>query len=136
MNDEIKCKASHLNRAFKKLIIISVILCTLIFLEFNMDLSFRYLLSVIFVFTGLLIVFFLNKYEIEKINLQDEIIELTYFNKIFFKKKPYSCKKQDVKTKMHKNIIVLYKANHIIGRIHNNSVCNEDWIKLKSYFAL
>ena len=136
MNKEIKCKAIFLTRAFKRLIIISLVVSVLLFLGLNIDLSYRYFLSMLFVFTGLLVVFYQNRYELEKLKIQDENIELSFFNKVFFKRKPIQCKKQGIEVQIQEDIITLYKAKQIIAKVRNSSVNKDDWNKLESYFVL
>lgn len=136
MNEEVKCKAIYLTQAFKRLIIIGVLVSVILFLGLKIDLSYRYFLSILFVFLGLLIVFYQNKNELEKIKIEDDRVKLTYFNKVFFKRKPIECLKHDIEAQMQESIIELYKSKKIIAKVRITSVNEDDWQKLKSYFTL
>ena len=90
----------------KRLIVIGVIVSIILFVGLEIELSYRYFLSMLIVFIGLLIVFYKNKYELEKIKLQGEQIELAFFNKVFFKRKPILCLKHDIEVL---ELLLLYR---------------------------
>lgn len=136
MDETIKIRAVSLRKSLVWLAIISVPLCVFLFLWVEIDFIFSYILCMVFVFIGLLIVFYLNKKELEKIKIEDDKIKLTYFNKVFFKKKPIECLKHDIEVRMQENTIELCKSKNIIAKVHITSVNEDDWQKLKSYFNL
>lgn len=127
----INLKASYLTKCIWWLIIIGVLLSSIIFLTLNIDLEYRYFLSMIFVFIGILIVFYLNRFEIEKIQFSKEKITLTFYNKFFFKKEPESYSKQEVKVKNKDSVLILYFNNNKIGIVRKDSLNSSDWQAFK-----
>lgn len=136
MKEEFKCKGFFLKQALKKLVIISVVVSVLLFLGLNIDLSYRYFLSMFFVFIGLLVVFYYNRHTPEIIKLQGEKIELTFFNKVFFKKPICVFNKQEIESRIQGENIEIFKSGSLSVRIRRNELNTEEWNKLKEYFSL
>lgn len=133
----IKFKAIYLTKALWWLIIIGIIISTSIFLSLNIDLSYRYFFSVVIVFIGIIVVFYLNRNELERLDIDGEKIKLSYFNKVIFKRKPASYTKQDIDTKnINNDIIELLNNGKLIGVIRKKSLNLEDWEKVVTYFTL
>jgi hypothetical protein len=136
MKTTYKFKAKYLNKILWRLVIIGLAISLLIFIGLDIDLIYRYFISMMIIFVGILIVFYLNKNEIEQLNIEDEKLELIYFNKVFFKSKPSNYLKLELNIKSNDDIIELYKDNKLISNIRNESTVNDDWDKLKSYFKV
>jgi len=135
MDTEIKFKATFLTKAFWVLIIIGVIISIIIFLSLKTDLTYRYMLSMLIVFLGILVVFFVNRNEPEKIEIREGRIQISFFNKVFFKRKPLSYSKQELDIKYNNDdIIKLFKDDKLIVIIRKEAIKTDDWEKFKGYF--
>jgi hypothetical protein len=134
MKTTIMFKATYLKKALWLLIFIEVAICALIFIALKFDLSYRYFLSMLIVFLGLLIVFYVNRNEPEKIDIEGDKIKISFFNKVFFKRKPCIYSRHDLIFKNHNDIIELFKDNQLIGIIRRSSLSEEGWEKVKVYF--
>jgi hypothetical protein len=68
-NINIKFKPALLNKGFLYLIVAGVIISLIIFITLSVDIAFRYMLSTLIVFAGLLFLFFVNRNEPERIEI-------------------------------------------------------------------
>lgn len=136
MRTEYFFKAIYLNKMLWRLVIIGVIISLTIFIGLDIDISFRYFLSMLIVFIGLLIVFYRNKNELQKLNIGDDKFEIIYFNKVFFKKKPYYQTAQMLNTKLNNDVIEFSVNNKIIGLVRKASIDSGGWEELKSSLNL
>jgi type IV secretory pathway VirB3-like protein len=136
MDVTIKFKAFFLKKALIWLAVIGVPLSFFIFLLIKIGFIYLYFLSMFIVFVGLLIVFYLNKYDLESIKIQGEHIEFKFFNKAFFKRKPYECRKQAITSRLKEDIIELHKDKKMIVKIRSSAASEKDWVRLKTYFDL
>ena len=135
MDETIKFKASYLNLSLKRLFTIGVLVSISLFVGLDIDLGFRYFLSMLFVFIGLLIVFYLNKNDPETIKFHGDKFEVTFFNKFFFKRSSCVYKRQETESRIKGKTIELFMGEKIVAIIRNSATTsNEDWIKLKSFF--
>lgn len=134
MNETIRLKPVYLIKGLVWIAPIGIVLSLVLFLCLKIDLSYRYFLSMILVFIALLVVFYMNKEELEKICIIENKLEFHFFNKVFFKRKPCICDKQDIETQINDDTIIIFKDKKIIARIRSTSISNEVWIKLKAYF--
>lgn len=135
METTIVFKATYLKKILWILVFIGIATSTLIFIAFKVDLSYRYFLSMLIIFLGLLIVFYLNRNEPEKLDIEGDRIKISFFNKVFFKREPFIYSRNNLTFKDHdENIIELFKDNQLIGIIRRSSLSEEDWEKVKVYF--
>lgn len=135
MNMTIKFKATYLAKAFLWLIIIGILISSVIFLGLKLDLSYRYFFSMVIVFSGILIAFYLNRNELERLDVNVEQITLSFFNKVFFKREPISYARKDIETKHVNGIIEIFYKGELIGMIRKESLTLEDWEKVDTYFT-
>ena len=136
MGITLRFKARYLNKILWRVIFIGLIISLIIFLGLKIDITYRYFLSILVIFFEILIAFYLNKNELEQLIIKEEELKLTFFNKVFFRKKPSDHLKQDLNFKLNKDIIELYEKNKLIGKIRRTSLDETNWEKLKSYFEL
>ena len=136
MKTIIKLKPFFLTKALWYLVFIGCAICFLFFIFIKIDISFLYFLSMLVIFSGLLIVFYMNRNEPEKIKIEGEKVEFTFFNKVFFKRKICVCQKQELESFQGKDgVIKLYKEKHLVSKIRSSALSNEDWEKVKTYFT-
>ena len=133
MKDTFKLKPVYLERLIWRLVIVGAIISLLVFLALNIDLSFKLSLSMLIVFIGVLIVFYLNKYEPEIITVEDKNFEFSYFNKVFFKRRKCVYAKNEIEVKIGDNIILVSVNGRLIGRIRKKSMEPEDWGQIISH---
>lgn len=135
MRVTFKFKATYLNKILWIMVLIGLIISLAIFLGLRMDLSYRYFLSMIIIFIGILIVFYLNRNELDQLSINEEELELIYFNKVFFRRNPSTYLRRDLTFVKTDKLLVLYKDNKTIGTIRKVSTDNQNWDKLLSYFT-
>ena len=136
MNITIRFEAIYLKKAFWWLFSIGFVISIFIFLGFKIDLSYRYSLSVFIVFLGIIVVFYLNRNELEELSIMGDEIKLSYFNKVFFKRKSarYTKHNIDIK-KVDNDIIEILNNGERIGVIRKRSMNSEDWGRVNTYFT-
>lgn len=136
MNITIRFNSIFLIQNFKWLVIIGSVMCAVLFFFLKIDLSYCYFLCMLIIFTGLLIVFYKNKNEPEKINIEGERIEFSFFNKVFFKRKDCIFQKQYLRSQVKEDVIELFEEDLIVAKIRKISLRSEDWRTLKEYLTL
>lgn len=135
MNTTIIFKPVLLNKHLKWLVIIGLVICVVLFLFLKIDLSYRYFLCMLIIFMGLLIVFYNNKNEPEKIIIEGDRIEFSFFNKVFFKKEDCVFKKQNLRSQVKESVIELFDEDRIVSNIRKISLSSENWETLKVYLT-
>lgn len=129
---EIKFRPAFLNKGLIYLIVTGVIISLIIFITLRIDITFRYMISALIVFAGLLIVFFFNRNEPEKIVFKDSKIFITFFNKSFFKRKPVDFSIQELESKISENgVIYLTNRGKIIAIVRKDALMENDWKELR-----
>ncbi|ASB48637.1 hypothetical protein [Alkalitalea saponilacus] len=131
MNRALKFRAVYLNGLFIRMFIVSIVLSLFMFTALDIDYSFIYLFSMIIVFIGVLSVFYLNRKDVEFIEIKDSTVEIHYFNKSFFKKDSLIVLKESLYIRRDENIITLLKDDNIIGLIRKNSLISNSWEEIK-----
>jgi len=133
---DIKFKPAFLNKGFLYLIVIGVIISLIIFITLSIDIAFRYMLSTLIVFAGLLFLFFVNRNEPEKIEIKDNKIYITFFNRSFFKRKPIDFSIQELESKISEDgIIHLTNKGKLIAIVRKDALMENDWEKIKELLA-
>lgn len=131
-NIEFKFKPIFLNKGFLYLIVTGIIVSLIIFITLSIDITFRYMFSMLIVFAGLLVVFFTNRNEPEKIEIKDNNIHITFFNKVFFKRKPIDVSIQELESNLIENgIIQLTIQGRLIAIARRDALITNDWKGLK-----
>ncbi|NOX85095.1 MAG: hypothetical protein GXO86_03870 [Chlorobi bacterium] len=134
---DIKFKPTFLNKGFLYLIVIGVIISLIIFITLRIDITFRYMLSTLIVFVGLLFLFFVNRNEPEKIEIKDKKIYITFFNRSFFKRKPIEFSIHELESKISEDgIIHLTNKGKLIAIVRKDALIDNDWKKIKELLAL
>lgn len=134
MRVTFKFKAKYLNKIIWIMVLFGLIISLAIFFGLRMDLSYKYFLSMIIIFIGILVVFYLNRNELDQLSINEEELELIYFNKVFFKRTPSTYLRQNLTFVKTDKLLVLYKGNTKIGIVRKVSTDNQNWDKLLSYF--
>lgn len=136
MKTEFIFKAIYLNRLLWRVVVIGTILSLFIFIGLDIDISFRYFLSMLIVFTGLLIVFYRNRHDLHKLSIEEDTVELIYFNKVFFKKTPSSHTLASLNTKLNTDAIEFSENSKIIGLARKGAIDPAEWEELISRLNL
>lgn len=134
MNEIIKCKTLYFENILKKFILICLAVSVLIFFGLDVDISYRYFLSMILIFSGLLIVFYINRDEPELIKCYDDKLEFTFFNKVFFKREPLIYEIENLKFDTNEEMIKVFTDKELIAIIRKSAISLEEFEKLKLYF--
>ncbi len=132
IENEIRLKAVFLTKALWLLVIVGVITSIIIYIFLEMNFTFQYLLSMLVVFSGILVVFFINRNEPEKIEIKKGKIKIVFFNKVFFKQRPISYSKIELNQISDNNIIKLFKDDVLVVNIRKEAVRIKDWEYFKT----
>jgi hypothetical protein len=127
----INFKASFLNKCILWLILIGVFVIGILFLTLNIAPEYIYFLSMLFIFSGILIVFYLNRFEPTQIQLVSGHLTVSFFNKFFFKKKEANYSKSELKASIKNDIITLSKNNLTVIIIRKASLDLKYWEYLR-----
>jgi hypothetical protein len=129
----IKFKPFFLTRALWVVVFAGFVLSLMLFLFLAVDLTSIYALSMVIVFLGLIIAFYLNRNEPELIEINDNEIRVQYLNKFFFKRKPFVASVSDFKIIKTENEIMLIDKQPVL-QIRKRSVTTDDWNLINGYF--
>lgn len=135
MSQFIRFKPSFLTKGIWLSIVICGCLSLMIFLRLNIELEYRYLLSMIIVFIGILIVFYINRFEPSHIQIDNETICIDYFNKAFFKRKAVTFSKDKLSVSSRVDRIKVYTEDTLQAIIRKECLDLKDWEALKNVFA-
>ena len=135
MKKIIKINSLYLSNLMKKLLYGGVLISVLIFFGLDIDISYRYFISVLLVFVGLLYVFYLNKNFPEYIDIQDDQLKIAFSNKMFFKKGVQEYKKEDISLKEEEDLLLIYNKNELVAKIDILSFNDNDLCEFRSYFS-
>lgn len=130
MKTEYIFKAIYLNRLLWRLIVIGTILSLFIFIGLDIDISFRYFLSMLIVCAGFLIVFYRNRHDLQKLSIEEDKVELIFFNKVFFKKPPSSFTIERKNIKLNIDTIEFSENSRIIGLARKGAIDPDEWEEL------
>jgi hypothetical protein len=131
--DVILFKGYYFNKCLIWLYSIGILISAVIFLVFNFAIEYRYFICMIFIFTGIMIVFYLNRFEPASIKFSNEKIEVSYFNKFFFKKNQGIYSKDEIKILNKEDIFTLSNNTGIVAIIRKKALDAEDWGTFKKY---
>jgi cell division protein FtsW (lipid II flippase) len=129
----VKFKAIFLKKAFLLLVVVGVIISLLIFIFLDVDFIYKYMLSMLIIFSGIFVIFFLNRNEPERIKIKEDRIQFAFFNKVFFKRTPVSYSIKEINLESHDNDIMrLFKNEELFAVIRKEAIKTEDWESLKT----
>lgn len=129
----VKFKAIFLKKAFLLLVVVGVIISLLIFIFLDVYFIYKYMLSMLIIFSGIFVIFFLNRNEPERIKIKEDRIQFAFFNKVFFKRTPVSYSIKEINLESHDNDIMrLFKNEELFAVIRKEAIKTEDWESLKT----
>ena len=135
MNLKINFKPFYLKKLLIAVILLGTFFSVFIFLAINIHITYKYFFLMIFVFVELLLVFYLNRYDIEELSFNNGI-RFKYFNKTFFRMKSQHFDLKDIKA-INKNddkIKVLSKGA-TVAVIRKCSLDENDWETIKQILS-
>jgi hypothetical protein len=127
MKEIINFRPSYLTKGIWLLIIIGGCSSLSIFLILDVEMSYRYLLSMIIIFIGILILFYVNRFEPELLSIDDETIHIDYFNKSLFKRKRTTILLNKITVSSEDAIIKIFNDKTLEAVIRKNAVEVEKW---------
>lgn len=133
MKEVIKFKAGYLNKLLGIYLSLSLLISVLIILRLDVDFIDGYIISMTITLSGLMVVFYLNKYEVEEIILTNENLEFYFINKFIFRRKTLNCLKSEINVKINQDIILIYKDSRLIAKVRKNSININSWEFLINY---
>ena len=79
----VNFKGVYFNKCMIWLIFICILISIITFLTLNIAIEYKYLLNMTVVFIGIMTIFYLNRFELECVKINNEKIEIIFFNKFF-----------------------------------------------------
>ena len=134
--ETVNFKGSYFNKCMIWLISIGVLISAVVFLTLNIVIEYKYFLSIFVVFIGIMIVFYLNRFEPDSIKISNEKIEISYFNKSFFKRKPGSYAISELKVSNKNDMLILSNNAETIGILRKDALDQENWGIIKNILLL
>lgn len=93
-----------------------------------------YMIFPLILLAGIFCVFYLTRYELVTIAINGDNLSLEYFNRSFFKRKPFKGKRSDVNAILEENNIQLSHNNTLFAVVRNSSVNEPEWQEIREYF--
>lgn len=125
--------AKYLSNLLIKMIIPCVIISLILFLTLEIKFSYKYLISMMIVFAGILSVFYQNRYDVQEFNVNEGELEFSYFNKTFFKKEKVKKSNVNIKIDVKNDEVTFSDINEVIGIIRKCSTDEEKWNELVEF---
>ena len=85
------------------------------------------------VFTGILSVFYQNRYDIQELNVNEGELEFSYFNRTFFKKGKVKKSNVNIKIDIKDDEVTFSDVNEVIGIIRKCSTDEGKWNELMEF---
>jgi hypothetical protein len=131
----IKLKPIYLSLLTKYLIVFGLIFSMFIFLFLPIDKSYCYMISMTFIFAGVLYMFYLNKNEILTLQIEESEVKISFVNNSVFKRQDLKLPKSDIICKNEDEFIKLEKNKILFAIIRRKSMTEKEWSEVKSYFS-
>jgi hypothetical protein len=130
----IKLKPIYLSQLTKYLIVSGLIFSVCIFLFLQIDRSYCYMISMAFIFAGVLYMFYLNKNEVLTLQIEQSEVKISFVNNAVFKRQDMKLSKSDIICKKGDELIKLQKDEILFAIIRSKSLTETEWVEVKSYF--
>ena len=130
----IKLNAVLQNKLLKWVVILGVMVSALLFLFLKIEWTFIYFLSILFIFSGIVGSFYLNRNEPETIIIEENIIKFSFFNKFLFVREDCFFKKECLLFQENESSIELLNNGRRVVIIRKKSLSKNDLDILKTYF--
>jgi hypothetical protein len=119
--------AKYLGNLLVKMIIPCSIISLILFLSLEMKFSYKYFISMTIVFVGIVIVFHKNKHDVHEFIFNDDELEFSYFNKIFFRKEKMKIRQANLEIDIKVDQVILREFNEVVGIIRRCTTDENNW---------
>lgn len=82
----------------------------------------------------LIFIFYLGRYDLSTLSINNESIAFEYFNKSFFKKKSFNANQADINVTMTDDILYIHYNNEMVALIRKNAAGKTEWEDIRTYF--
>ncbi|MDQ0110546.1 hypothetical protein J2T02_005699 [Chitinophaga terrae (ex Kim and Jung 2007)] len=122
----IQFKAFFLTRMMTRLFVVSGILVCLFFLLSDLHMSYKYFLSMVAVFCGMLYMFYLNRNELSLMKTEEGEVKFSFVNNSFFRRKDVTLPKKEIRCVQEAKMIKLFIGEKLFAIIRQESVEAEE----------
>lgn len=130
----IKCKGVFL----EKMVIITMIGVGLVslalYLLFPRIAGYLYFISMVLLFCSILYVFYLNRFELLLLGIEQNELHLGFINNSFFKRNEIKINQDQVRVKRDINKLIFFIDGHQQAIVRKSAVSEIDWNKLLNKF--
>ncbi|WP_343703048.1 hypothetical protein [Chitinophaga sp.] len=130
----IKCKGFLLNRMIVLMMIGIGLLAVVLFFIFPMIKGYLYFFSMVLMFTSLIYIFYLNRFELLVIGIEDDELHLSFVNNSLFKRKDIKVKKEQVKVQRKDEKLIFLIDGQQQAIVRKKALDVSDWEKLLKVF--
>jgi hypothetical protein len=119
------------------LMIVSVgLLALILFLIFPVLKGYLYFLSMVLMFSSLIYIFYLNRFELLVIGIEHDEVHLSFVNNSVFKRRDIKVRKEQVKLKQEEKKLIFLIDGQQQAIVRKEAVNASDWEKLLNILAI
>jgi len=130
----IKCKAVLLDRMVITMAVSIGLFALLLFLAFPAIRGYLYFISMVLVFSSVMYIFYLNRFELLVIGIDGDEIQLNFVNNSVYKRKDMNLKSEQVVLKKDGEDLIFWIDGRQEAIVRKKAVKEADWDKLLNAF--
>ena len=131
----IKPKPTLLTKIIYSLLFIGIAIFLFSHFIIRLDGAYTYFITTMTVFVGLLYGFKLNRNELHAIMVNGNVIDFSFLNKSFYKRKDMQMQRQDIKAVLKKDQMQLFANQALFAVVQKKSVTAVEWGQLNALFS-
>lgn len=132
----IKCKGVLLNRMIVLMMVSVGLLALVLFLIFPVLKGYLYFLSMVLMFSSLIYIFYLNRFELLVIGIERDEVHLSFVNNSVFKRKDIKVRKEQVQLKQEEKKLIFLIDGEQQAIVRKEAVNASDWEKLLNVLTI
>ncbi|MGZ3999239.1 MAG: hypothetical protein ACXVIY_01350 [Mucilaginibacter sp.] len=132
---DISFKQYYLNKALYWLFSIVTIMIVIVSIASNWNFENLFVLTGVLLGVGINVLLYLNRFEVKHVILDDEAIEITYYEQMYFGRAKQSYLKTEIKVFKEGDVLILSNDKGTVAKIRRKALNYEDWGTLENYFA-
>jgi len=132
----IKCKGVLLNRMIVLMMVSIGLLSLVLFLIFPIVKGYLYFLSMVLMFSSMMYVFYLNRFELLVIGIELDEVYLIFVNNSIFKRKDIKVRIDQIKLKQEEDKLIFLIDGQQQAIVRKKAVHTSDWEKLLNILAI
>ena len=137
MKEIVKSKPVWLSKIFSITLSVGLIFSILCFLLLELDYQIIFFICSVVVFLLILYSFYLNRYDIDSITIEDSTVTFYFINKFLYEKKPLKYNLSELQVEEDdKNVIMrFFKNSTLVAVVRKGAIGEEKWELLKKLFS-